>query len=407
MVCGQVPPARVATLADVRTAETGELLDRGLVLFFPGPRSFTGEDVAEFQLHGSRAVVGEVLAALSRLPGLRLAEPGEFTRRAFELGRLDLTQAEGLADLVAAETAAQRRQALAQAAGSIRSRYDEWSDRLTSIRAQLEAEIEFSEDDDTAGYWSAAGRAESAVLSEDIARATAAAAGAARIREGFVAVIVGPPNAGKSSLLNALAGRDVAIVAAEPGTTRDLVEVALDLGGLPVTVVDTAGLREKPEGAIEQEGIRRALRRAAEADLVIVLGDGEMSDWADVDREQAVRIGSKADLLGPAERRRAEAGVDLLVSAVTGEGLDALTRLIAARVARNADVVEAPVVTRERHRVALVDCVSYLAAAGEECQPELAAEQLRFAGRSLERLAGRVDVEDVLGSIFSQFCIGK
>lgn len=408
VMCGSVPAPRLATLMDVREPGTGERLDRALVLSFPAPASFTGEDVAELHLHGGRAVVGGVLRALGTLPGLRLAEPGEFTRRAFERGRIDLTEAEGLADLVAAETAAQRRQALDQAGGSIRERYDRWSERLTDIRAGLEAEIEFSEEDATAGFWAERGRQATVQLRDEILAALRRSAGAEKIREGFVAVILGPPNAGKSTLLNALAGREVAIVTAEPGTTRDLIEVPLDLGGLPVTLVDTAGLRELATSAVEREGIRRAQARAAGADLLIALGDGSgAGGQAAADPQRVLRVAAKADLLDQAARARLGGQVDLIVSAWTGEGLDQLAAAIGERIRARAALPEAPVVTRERHRHALEACAAELDGAGRASEAEVVSEHLRLAARSLERLAGRVDVEDVLGSIFAQFCIGK
>ena len=270
-----LPEPRRASLRFIRT-ESGEAIDRGLVLFFPGPESFTGEDVAEFHVHGGRAVVAALLAALSALPGFRAAEAGEFTRRAFHNQRMDLTQVEGLADLVAAETEGQRRQAMRQAEGVLGRLYDGWREDIIRARALIEAELDFPDEDDVPGSISDEAWAMVAALETEIADHLADRRGE-RLRDGAEVVILGAPNVGKSSLVNAIARRDVAIVTAEAGTTRDLIEVRLDLGGYPVTLVDTAGLREAA-GLVEREGIRRAEDRAARADLVLWLVDATVPD---------------------------------------------------------------------------------------------------------------------------------
>lgn len=381
----------------------GREIDQGLVLWFPGPGSFTGEDVAEFQIHGGRAVIQAVLAALGRLPGLAPAEPGAFTRRAFDHGRLDLTQVEGLADLIAAETEAQRIQALRQLDGDLGRLVEDWRQALILCLAHLEAAIDFIEDDlpdDLIADLRPRVEALAAVISAHLSQARAGE----RLREGLTVVILGAPNAGKSSLLNRLAGREAAIVSSIAGTTRDPIEVHLDLDGLPVVLVDTAGLREAAD-EIEREGIRRAEARAARADLKLLLLDatapethGPMSGRFDSD---TLLIINKADLAAGAGSGA------LAVSAHTGEGIEALVAAIAEK-ARQRLTPGAAALTRERHAVALRDCLDGLRRfldAPED--PELAAEDLRLAARALGRITGRVDVEDVLDVIFSEFCIGK
>lgn len=398
---GSVPPPRRAVLRDIRAVD-GELVDRGLVLFFPGPASFTGEDVTEFQLHGGRAVVAALIAALGRLPGLRLAEAGEFTRRAFEAGRLDLTEAEGLADLIAAETDSQRRQALRLAGGAFRTRADAWRQRVIELRATVEAGLDFSDEEDVPADITAdlAGRIEA--LNAELAAELEAGQRGERIRDGFEVVVLGPPNAGKSSLVNALSRRDVAIVTDIPGTTRDLLEVHLDLGGYAVTLVDTAGLR--PGGdAIEAEGMRRGRARAAAADLILWLNE----TGADVPEEvillgvPVVVLRSKADLLPP-ERRGDD---DLAVH--DRASLDRLvSRLTVSAAGRLGG--ETALISRARQRQCVEQASAALhSAAVVGLAGEIVADRLREAGDALGRLTGRIDVEEVLGSIFSSFCIGK
>jgi tRNA modification GTPase len=300
-VAGGVPKPRFAALRLIRDPQTNELLDQGLVLWFPGPKSETGEDMAELHIHGGRAVIAGVLEALGKIEGCRMAEPGEFARRGFENGKLDLTGVEGLADLVEAETAAQRRQALGQAGGKLYRLYEGWRQRLIGAMAQLEAAIDFSDEPDVAKGTANRARSEVKALAADISAHLDDGRRGELLREGFRVVLAGPPNAGKSSLLNALAQRDVAIVSEEPGTTRDVIEVRLDLGGLPVIVSDTAGLREAP-GKVEQEGMRRTLKRAREAELIFWIID-VTAPPAQVPEELAARsnrvwpIANKMDLL--------------------------------------------------------------------------------------------------------------
>lgn len=397
-----VPAPRRAALRRFRDRR-GREIDQGLVLWFPGPHSFTGEDVAEFQIHGGRAVIQAILAALGALPGLGPAGPGAFTRRAFDHGRLDLTQVEGLADLVAAETEGQRIQALRQLDGELGRLVEDWRQALVLCLAHLEAAIDFIEDDlpdDLIAGLRPRVEALAAVISAHLSQARAGE----RLREGLTVVILGAPNAGKSSLLNRLAGREAAIVSAIAGTTRDPIEVHLDLDGLPIVLVDTAGLREAGD-EIEREGIRRAEARAARADLKLLLLDATapethalLSGRFDSD---TLLIINKADL--------ATAAVPgaLAISAHTGEGIEALVAAVAAK-AQSRLTPGAAALTRERHAAALRDCLASLRRFLEAPEdPELAAEDLRLAARALGRITGRVDVEDVLDVIFGEFCIGK
>ena len=401
-----LPPPRRASLARLRDPATGERIDTGIVLWFPGPASFTGEDMAEFQVHGGRAVVAALAEALAACPGLRPAEPGEFTRRAFEAGRLDLTEAEAIADLVDAETAAQRRQALRQMEGALGRLYEDWRGRLTRALAHLEADIDFPDEDLPAGVGPAV-RPVIERLAAEIAGHLDDGHRGERLRDGISVAIVGAPNAGKSSLLNALARRDAAIVSETAGTTRDVIEVHLDVGGYPVVLADTAGLREATD-AVETEGIRRALARAEAADLRIAVFDaGALPDLdprtAALVDAAAVVVVNKIDMRPGAEL---PAGA-LAVSALTGHGLPELVRRLESLVADRFAVGPAPALTRARHRAALEECRAALLRALEAPLPELAAEDVRMASRALGRITGRVDVEDLLDVIFRDFCIGK
>ncbi|GAB4361372.1 MAG: tRNA uridine-5-carboxymethylaminomethyl(34) synthesis GTPase MnmE [Oricola sp.] len=400
---GGLPPARSAVLRSIRSRNDLEI-DRGLVMWFPAPGSFTGEDCAEFHLHGGRAVVDRLLAELAGFEGLRLAEPGEFSRRAFANGKFDLTGAEGLADLIAAETEAQRVLALSQASGALRDLYEGWQDRLLHARAMIEAEIDFADEDDVPGSVSGRVWADMDALADEMRAHIAGAKRASAVRDGFRIVIIGAPNAGKSSLMNALAGSDVAIVSDEPGTTRDVVEARLQLGGKLAVVSDTAGIRPDA-GPVEAEGIRRALARAGEADLVLHLSDTGCWDAADLVGDAPVwKIASKADL----GNGTLPAGT-LPVSVKKPDGLeallDSLTKHMDSAVGR--DVSALP--TRQRHldhlRVSLTEIER--AVGGEDLPLELRAESLRIAAYSLGRITGQHGVEDVLGVIFSEFCIGK
>lgn len=403
-IAGGVPQPRRASLRRLR-APDGEPLDEALVLWFPAPGSYTGEDSAELHLHGGSAVIAAVGGALARL-GARPAEPGEFTRRAFLNGRMDLTAAEGIADLIAAETEAQRRQALRQAEGALARLIGAWAARLTRLLAHQEAAIEFADEDLPTDLGDRA-RAGAAALRAEIAAHLADDGRGERLREGLLVAILGAPNAGKSSLLNALAGRDAAIVSARAGTTRDVVEVRLDLAGVPVTLADTAGLREAAD-EIEQEGIRRAHRRAEEADLVLAVfavdapPDPATLGWA---RPGAIVVANKVDL---APAPPTIGGIaPLAISARMGAGLDALRARLTDEARWLAGAGDSALLTRPRHRAALTEAAVWLEQAEAAPLPELASEALRAALRSLGRLTGRVGVEEVLDVVFRDFCIGK
>jgi tRNA modification GTPase len=404
-LAGSLPRPREASLRRLRAGRGGEVLDQALVLWFPGPASYTGEDSAEFHLHGGPAVIAAVAGALSSF-GARPAEPGEFTRRAFLNGRMDLTAAEGIADLIAAETEAQRRQALRQADGALARLLDGWTARLTRLLAHQEAAIEFA-DDDLPNDLDDRAREGAAALRAEIAMHLADGGQGERLREGVVVAILGAPNAGKSSLLNALAGREAAIVSARPGTTRDVVEVRIALAGVPVTLADTAGLRDAADD-IEQEGIRRARRRAEEADLVLAVfatdaaPDAQTLAWV---RPGTLVVANKIDLVAaPAQI----GGVPTLaVSARTGTGLEALRGQLAAEAMRLAGAGDAALLTRPRHRAALAEAAAWLMEAEGAPLPELVSEALRAALRAIGRLTGRVGVEAILDVVFGEFCIGK
>ena len=395
-VAGRQPPPRHASLRRLRNA-AGETLDHALVLWLPGPASYTGEDSAELHLHGGRAVVAAVADALAAA-GARPAEPGEFTRRAFLNGKLDLVAAEAVADLVAAETESQRRQALRQLEGALGDLYRSWSARLLALMAGEEALIDFP-DEDLPPALAAAAAAERAALAADIAAHLADSHRGERLREGLVFAVTGPPNVGKSSLVNALAGRDVAIVSALPGTTRDALETRLILGGVPVTLVDTAGLRETAD-PIEAEGVRRARAHAAAADLVLALSEaGSPAPAREHGSVPVLAIATKTDLGGAVPPGA------LGVSAATGAGLAALRARLATAAERLTQAAGPAPLTRTRHRAALIDALAALERVAP--LPELRAEDLRQAVRALGRITGAVAVEDVLDRIFSAFCIGK
>lgn len=403
-------PARHAAFRTVRHPRTGEAIDRSVVIFFEAASSETGEDVAELQVHGGRAVVAAVLDALGSIPGCRPAEPGEFARRAFENGKIDLAQVEGLADLVDAETEAQRRQALGQSSGALSKLYDGWRADLIEISGLVEASIDFSDEADVSAKAFDLARTKAVPLAQAIAAHLDDGHRGEILRDGFRVALLGPPNAGKSSLLNALARRDAAIVSEEAGTTRDVIEVRLDLAGLAVIVSDTAGIRET-QGAIEQEGIRRSLAAAKAADLVIWLSTiGQPTDLpGEISRETALKVGSKSDLPVDADISMPRSVNDLLVSAKTGVGIDVLVAKIAQLVTERLALGTGPPLTRERHRRSLVEAQdglqAFLSASADDL--ELRAEDLRKAVHELGRITGRVDVEDILGEIFSRFCIGK
>ncbi len=401
---GSVPPDRLASYRTIR-ARNNQPIDSGLVLFFPAPNSFTGEDVAELQIHGSKAVLAALFQALGDTPAVRMAIEGEFSRRAFENGKLDLVEVEGLADLIGAETEMQRRLAVEHSAGGVSAVYDSWAERLTRARALIEAELDFADEDDVPGSVSDMVWADMDRLRNDIGLHLDAASAGEIIRDGFKVVIAGAPNAGKSSLLNALARRDVAIVTDIAGTTRDVLQVDLDIDGYLVKLYDTAGLREADD-RVEMEGVRRARVALRDADLVLLLVD--VSDPvipADLDQALPhVRVGTKKDLIETGSDR-----YDLQISTATGEGLPELRALIGRVVKERFDGLSMAIPSRQRHKDSLAKCLAALDAAisQSETNLELRTEQLRLAAEYLGRITGRVDVEQLLDVIFSEFCIGK
>ncbi len=482
----KIPEPRKAGLARLRDPLTAEMIDEALALWFPGPHSETGEDTAELQLHGGRAVVAATLAALGRIEGLCPAEAGEFTRRAFENGKLDLTAVEGLADLVAAETEGQRRQAFRQMKGALGTRAEAWRATLIEASALVAARIDFSDEADVPEDLLGPALARVRELEAEIAAALADGHRGERLREGLVVAIAGPPNAGKSTLINRLARREAAIVSPYAGTTRDVIEVHLDLGGLPVTLLDTAGIRETDD-PVELEGVRRAQARASEADLVLWVVDareaGPMAEpghqaagaapaspatgpmaqgLGSADNDNAVPgerdaqalspapvvwlVRNKIDLIDQSVRRSESAKqsmgnneprptpnkplkniakneltakneseaakyeYEFNISAVSGDGFEPLLRELNHFAERYMAGAEAALVTRQRHRQTLEDCLAALRRALTEpaaSREDLLAEELRVAAQALGRLTGRVDVEDILDVIFRDFCIGK
>jgi tRNA modification GTPase len=410
IVAGEPPAPRQAALRRLRDPRSGVDLDQGIVLVFPAPASFTGEDAAELHIHGGRAVVRSLLATLASCDGLRPAEPGEFTRRAFEHGKLDLTAAEGLADLVNAETEAQRRQALRQLRGELGALYDRWRQDLVRALAHVEAYIDFPDEDLPAGLAEQT-RSTLSAVSADIGRHLQDKRRGERLRDGISVVILGPPNVGKSSLLNALAGRPAAIVAATAGTTRDVIEVQLDLAGYPVTVADTAGLREAQD-EIESEGVRRAKAKAGEADIKVLMVDASsglhiVATLADLADDDALFAINKCDLLDQWPTVLLYGRPTFAISARTGAGLDSLLAALTEAVIERAGLSETPALTRERHRSALKECLECLERALAAPATELLAEDLRLGVRAVGRITGQVDVEDILDIVFREFCIGK
>ncbi len=410
-----VPPPREARLRRLR-GQDGRVLDDALVIWTPGPGSYTGEDAAELHLHGGMAVVDAVSGALLSA-GLRLAEPGEFTRRAFANGRLDLAQAEAVADLVDAETEGQRRQALSQLEGALGRRYEAWREALLEALANLEAAIDFPDEEVPADV-AARARAPLETLEAQLAEALSGADRGERVREGYRIAIVGAPNAGKSSLLNRLIEREAAIVTATPGTTRDVIEAPLVIGGFKVVLADTAGLREVDD-EIEGEGVRRARAWADRAALRLWIVDGSSSGGAWRQALETVRSGdvlalNKSDRPFGADAGEARAAAAALgcetvdLSAVKGDGLERLHELVLGRVSADLSGGEFPAATRARHRARLEEALAAVRRGLAELErAELAAEDLRLAGRALGRISGRIDPEEVLGRIFASFCIGK
>ena len=406
-----MPTPRRAAIRSLHDRD-GAFLDEALVLWMPGPNSYTGEDTVELHVHGGAAVIAAVLDAALQTGLCRVAEPGEFTRRAFDAGQMDLTQAEAVGDLIDAETEGQRRQAGRLYQGEAARTFEGWRGLLMSAMAALEASIDFPDEADIPGEVDLSALAPIADLASELAAALGDAGRLNAVREGFRIAILGPPNAGKSSLMNRIARRDAAIVSPIAGTTRDVVEVRLVLAGFPVWVADTAGLREASD-AIEAEGVRRALARAEEADLRIWVSDAS----ADVSRETLaahrpgdIEVMNKADLVGTAPARAGAEDV-FVVSAKTGAGFEALERRLVQLVNERLAGDEAPLVTRARHRELVEEALGgverALAGARSGIGAELVSEDLRLAARALGRITGTIDVEDLLERIFSQLCFGK
>lgn len=411
LLAGRIPAPRVATRSLLRDADR-EPIDDALVLWFPGPSSATGEDVAELHVHGGRAVVAAICEALSAIDDVRPAEPGELTRRAFENGKLDLTEAEGLDDLVRADTDRQRRQALRQLTGLLGDRARDWRARIIEASAMIEAGIDFADEADVPGEVTAPGLRKAAALCDEIGAALAAGRGE-RLRDGLVVAIAGPPNVGKSTLMNQLARREVAIVSPHPGTTRDVIEAPLDLDGYPVTVIDTAGIRASDD-PVEQEGVRRARARAAGADLVLWLTDAADTIPPAAGATPVWRVRNKIDLntvCAPPPHPDADRAAvrSFRVSAARGDGIAELIAALTAFAEAFFGGAGEGLIIRARQRKLLQEAAASLqrslAVAGDG--EELAAEELRRAAYALGRLLGRVDVEDVLDVIFRDFCIGK
>lgn len=404
------PKARVVTRASLFDPKTGDALDEALVIWFPGPASFTGEDVVELHIHGGRATVEALCHSLSVFEVCRLAEPGEFSRRAFDNDKLDLTEIEGLADLIAAETEGQRKQALKQLSGSLSMVYEAWRKKLLRLLAHAEAAIDFPDEELPDNL---IGNTKHKILgiTKEMTQHLDDKRQGERLRDGLQVAIVGAPNVGKSSLLNYLAQRDVAIVSEQEGTTRDIIEVRLDLAGYPVTIADTAGMRLTSQ-AIEAEGVRRAKNWALAADFSIVVFDASSLETDPKIIELAgpgdIIIINKSDLVGSPEiPGELQKFLPIIVSVKTGFQLDAFLKTLTERVDAIFLNAGPPVLTRMRHREALSSCLAALGGAIEATEAELMSEDLRLATRALGRITGRVDVEDVLDIIFGEFCIGK
>jgi tRNA modification GTPase len=407
---GREPGApRVATRVQLSHPVTGDRLDDGLALWFPAPRSYTGESVVEFHVHGGVAVIAAVLDAIGAVPGTRPAEPGEFTRRAFLAGKIDLTGAEGVIDLIDAETDAQRRQALRQASGALGAIYDSWRGRLIRVLAHFEAVLDFPDEELPDSLMDQI-KSDILLLRSEISQHLDDNRRGERLRQGVRVAIIGPPNAGKSTLMNFLAVRDVAIVSETAGTTRDVIETHLDLEGMPVTLLDTAGVRESLD-TIEAEGVRRALRAADEADLKILVLDSskglELRRVRDHVDSETIVLWNKVDLGRRAMAPICDPSQEFSVSVHTGEGVDQFLEGLTVKVRDMLGVGAAPLLTRSRHRTALAEVRESLDLAQSALLPELCAEDIRLSVRALGRITGSVDVEDLLDVVFRDFCIGK
>ena len=407
-MCRKPVPPRYAGFRQLYHPVSGELLDDGLVLWLPGPGTFTGEDITEFQIHGGRATITSVINGLAEIEGYRQAEAGEFTRRAFMNNRLDLVEIEGLGDLIHAQTETQRQQALSQSRGDASRVFNRWRSELTAILGYLEASIDFIEEDDVAEKALEGFQEKLIHLRNDMAKHLNDSARGEMVRDGVRVVLAGRPNVGKSSIINYLAERDVAIVSDIPGTTRDVLEVQLDLNGIPVTLSDTAGLREDAGDEIEQAGMMRARAHSRQADLVIwvtVAGEEPDTGLLETEAEQLIIV-NKADLLANGSKLKQDA---IYVSAKTGLGMNRLLNTISRIVDEKFGGKEPALISRERQKSAIVMCVRGIDGALENQAGslELAAEQLRSAANQLSRLVGTIDVEDLLDVIFRDFCVGK
>lgn len=395
-----LPAPRLATLRHLQDPQTGELIDHALALWFPGPNSFTGEDVVELHIHGGRAVSTALLTVLTGLPDCRMAEPGEFSRRAFEHDKMDLTEAEAIADLVDAETAAQRRQALRQMDGALGSLYHGWADQLVKTLAHLEAYLDFP-DEPLPPELERAHQALIANLIAELSSHLSQGARGQRLRDGIRIAIVGEPNAGKSSLFNQLAAREAAIVSPQPGTTRDIIEAALDIAGYPVILQDTAGLRDSAD-MIEAEGVRRADAAARQADLVLFVYDARQlipALYQDYQDQPHLLIANKADI--------AKTGANGIAVSAANAQIEALHSALAVWLDQNYGLQEQPSLTRLRHQQALEQTLSALRRSQTAPSLDLVAEDLRLSVRHLGQITGKISVEEMLDIIFRDFCIGK
>lgn len=413
-VVGGLCVPRRAHLRGLKDPASGETIDQCLVLWFPSPESFTGEDVVELHIHGGRAVIDASLRVLGGLPGFRLAEPGEFARRAFESSKLDLSEVEGLADLINAQTEMQRRRALRAADGRARSRYERWRERLLQCLTYVEADVDFVDEDDVPEDIGASIVSPLNELLQELEAHVSDPRHGDVLRNGFRVVLAGLPNVGKSSLLNAIADRDVVIVTETAGTTRDVVEVFLDLAGFPVVLCDTAGLRATDD-AVERIGVERAEAAVSSADLVIWVSD-ERGTWPEemsqANDSDAIWIRNKSDISAKIESDVQQPQISASVSAQSGEGIGTVLKLLQDAAAKRLQLTEDVGVARQRHADCVKACIAHtrealILAGRKAAEMELLAEELRLAGRALARVGGRIDVEDVLDRIFSEFCIGK
>ena len=408
----KLPPPRVATLKKFNKNGKKELIDEGVIIWFPGPNSYTGEDLAEFHVHGSRAVIKAMHLAISKIKSSRLAEPGEFTKRAFQNGRINLLKAESIADLISAETEMQRIQALKIMSGKSSDKFNLWREKLLKILSYIEAKIDFPDEDLPKNIIGEIQKISNNVLTE-IKKTLNDQKVGERIREGFKIAIVGPPNSGKSSLLNYLSKRDVAIVSEIAGTTRDVIETHLNLDGYPVIVSDTAGIRNS-KNEIEKKGIKIALNRAEDADLKLVIVSAINGDFTsilnDLLTKNAVLVVNKSDLIKVKLNSKFKKYENVLISIKKDLNLNKLISKIKSKLKNKFTTTEDILITRERHRQNLINCVEHLEKFEKKNSTQdfdKAAEDLRLATRHLGMIVGKVDVEELLGSIFNDFCIGK